>query len=55
MEAVVNDQAWALIIGAATVVALRIVDFFFPRGKWFTWFGNIGGDKKDADEIESDD
>jgi hypothetical protein len=34
-----NDQTWAMIIGAATVAALRIIDFFFPKGRWYNWGG----------------
>lgn len=43
---IMNDQAWAVIIGAATVIVLRIVDFFFPKGKWFTWGGNVDTEKE---------
>lgn len=41
-----NDQTWAVIIGFATVVGLRIIDFFFPKGKWFTWGGNVDEDEE---------
>lgn len=47
-----NDQAWAVIIGAATVVVLRIVDFFFPKGRWYNWAGKSSRDSSEevADE-----
>lgn len=45
-----NDQAWAIIIGAATVAALRIIDFFFPKGRWYNW----GGKSEDEDDDKKD-
>ncbi len=44
-----NDQAWAVLIGAATVAALRIIDFFFPKGRWYNWGGKSSHEK---DEIQ---
>lgn len=34
-----SDQTWAVLIGAAVVAALRIIDFFFPKGRWYNWGG----------------
>ena len=34
-----SDQTWAVIIGAAVVAVLRIIDFFFPKGRWYNWSG----------------
>lgn len=42
-----NDQTLAVLIGAATVVVLRIVDFFFPKNKWFGWGGNLQDDDEE--------
>lgn len=46
-----SEQAWAVLIGAATVASLRIIDFFFPKGRWFTWGGRTSRDdaKEDAE------
>lgn len=41
-----NDQTLAVLIGAATVAALRIIDFFFPKGRWYNW----GGNSKEEDD-----
>lgn len=43
-----NDQAWAVLIGAATVAALRIIDFFFPKGRWYNWGGKSSTEKDEA-------
>lgn len=32
-----NDQIWALIVGAITVIILRIVDFYLPKGYHSKW------------------
>lgn len=45
-----NDQAWAVLIGAATVAALRVIDFFFPKGRWYNWGGRSS---KEADERQA--
>ncbi len=42
-----NDQSWAVLIGAATVVVLRVIDFFFPKGRWYTWGGRT--EKEEAE------
>jgi len=51
-----NDQSWAVLIGAATVAALRIIDFFFPKGRWYTWGGRSSHEKderqKEADAVD---
>ncbi len=46
-----NDQSWAVLIGAATVAALRIIDFFFPKGRWYTWGGRSSHEK---DELQNE-
>jgi hypothetical protein len=33
----VNDQAWAIVIGAGVMVAIRILDFFLPKGRMSKW------------------
>lgn len=45
-----TDQAWAILIGAATVAALRIIDFFFPKGRWYNWGGKAVSDDDDDDD-----
>ena len=52
-----TDQAWAILIGAATVAALRIIDFFFPKGRWYNWGGKTSSEKdddQDAADAEDD-
>jgi len=33
----VSDQAWAIVIGAGVMVAIRILDFFLPKGRMSKW------------------
>ena len=52
-----TDQAWAILIGAATVAALRIIDFFFPKGRWYNWGGKTSTEKDDeqaSDDADTD-
>lgn len=52
-----NDQTWAILIGAATVAALRVIDFFFPRGRWYTWGGRTSreaDDRQDTADAKDD-
>ena len=52
-----NDQTWAVIIGAATAAALRIIDFFFPKGRWYNWGGRSSkeeDDRQDAEDASDD-
>ncbi len=44
-----SDQQWAIIIGVAVMATVRIVDFFFPKGKWFNWHGHAESEE-DKDE-----
>ena len=32
-----SDQAWAVAIGAAVMVAIRVLDFFLPKGRISKW------------------
>jgi hypothetical protein len=48
-----SDQSWAIIVGAAVVIALRILDFFFPKGRWYTWGGRTSKVDDDGDNTES--
>lgn len=45
----VNDQAWGVVIGAAAVVILRVVDWFLPRG-WVSIWTITHGRKNDDDD-----
>ena len=45
-----TDQAWAILIGAATAAALRIIDFFFPKGRWYNWGGKTSTEKDDEQD-----
>ena len=54
MATAMSDQTWAVIVGLATVIGLRVVDFFFPKGKWFGWGGNIEADARHAADAEDD-
>lgn len=47
-----SDQGWAVLIGAATVAALRIIDFFFPKGRWYTWGGRSNSDEDAHEDAE---
>lgn len=54
-----SDQTWAVVIGAAVVAGLRIIDFFFPKGRWYNWGGKSAEEraeekkkKKDEDKAE---
>lgn len=52
-----NDQTWAVIIGAATVAALRIIDFFFPRAVGTTGVADLPreeDDRQDAEDASDD-
>lgn len=51
-----SDQTWAVIIGAGVVAVLRIIDFFFPKGRWYNWGGKTskGRDEDDRREEEDD-
>lgn len=44
-----SDQWWALLAGAGTVIALRMLDFFMPKGWVSSWT------KRHAQRIEDDD
>ena len=33
----VSDQAWGALVAFCTVVGLRIVDWFLPRGRYSRW------------------
>lgn len=48
-----SDQQWAILIGAGTMALLRIIDFFFPRGRWYNWSGHSKNDKADS-EVKDD-
>lgn len=47
-----SDQGWAVLIGAATVAALRVIDFFFPKGRWYTWGGRSNSDEDAHEDAE---
>lgn len=32
-----SDQAWAVIVGFLTIVSLRIIDFYLPKGRISKW------------------
>lgn len=32
-----SDQAWAIVIGAGVMVAIRVLDFFLPKGRMSKW------------------
>lgn len=32
-----SDQAWAVLIGFLTIVTLRIIDFYLPKGRISKW------------------
>jgi hypothetical protein len=49
-----NDQTWAVLIGAATVAALRVIDFFFPKGRWYNWGGRSAKERDEAKEREKE-
>jgi len=48
----VNDQVWALIVGAITVIVLRVVDFYLPKGYHSKWAHTHG--VRDETEDEED-
>ena len=43
-----SDQWWALLAGAGTVIALRMLDFFMPKGWVSSWT------KRHAERIKDD-
>lgn len=40
-----SDQWWAVVIGASTMITLRVLDFFMPKGWVSKWT------RKHADKI----
>ncbi len=57
-----SDQWWALLAGAGTVIALRMLDFFMPKGWVSSWtkrhaerIKDDNGDSGDGDDSSSDD
>jgi hypothetical protein len=32
-----TDQAWAVVAGVLAMVALRLADYFLPRGRMSKW------------------
>ena len=32
-----TDQAWAVVAGVLAMVALRLADYFLPRGRMSRW------------------
>lgn len=49
-----SDQVWALIVGGITVIVLRIVDFYLPKGYHSKW-AHEHGVREDADDEEIED
>ena len=47
-----SDQTWALIVGAATVVALRVIDFVLPKGWHIRWPSQWVTHDNDDDDSE---
>lgn len=48
-----NDQWIAVIVGAATMIALRVLDFYLPRGwvsKWTKRHADPADDTADDDD-----
>ncbi len=45
-----TDQQVAILIGLAVMAAVRMLDFFFPRGRWFDWNGHAKKAKKTDDD-----
>ena len=52
-----SDQWWALLAGAGTVIALRMLDFFMPKGWVSSWtkhhaerIKDDNGDSGDGDD-----
>lgn len=48
-----NDQVWAIIVGAITVIILRIVDFYLPKGYHSKW-AHEHAVREEEDELLSD-
>lgn len=46
----VNDQLWALVIAAATMAAVRLMDFFMPRGRMSRWAKEHSVPAKDLED-----
>lgn len=44
------DDRWALIIGATTVVVLRVVDWFMPKNFHSRWADRHGVEHKKDDQ-----
>ena len=36
-----NDQSWAALVGLFVYVALRVVDYFLPKGRHFPFIDKI--------------
>lgn len=45
-----SDQAWAIAIGAAVVVVIRVLDFFMPKGRISKWAKEHSFKEEEEDE-----
>lgn len=45
-----NPERWGLVIGAATIVAIRIIDWFLPKGYHSRWAERHGVKEPDNEE-----
>lgn len=47
-----DDQKWAAIITIATIISLRILDWFMPKGHHSKWTEKHGMTHEDKDMVE---
>ncbi len=48
----VDDQKWAAVITIGTIIALRVLDWFMPKGHHSIWAAKHGVPAEDEPDAE---
>lgn len=48
-----SDQAWAIVIGFLTIVVLRVIDFYLPKGRISRWAKEHSVKEEEDDDKDS--